>query len=278
LAHYLAGVTLVKKALRLGGTVAMAIVATGAGVAAARLRPEALAGWQRYVAAVEHRRVAEAHDASRFLAMDFLPGAAEDRRKALAGELVVRSMEAHDARGAVITVESAKVHHWYGAVFLPGVSLDRLIATLESEAPPTGPDVIRSAVVDRAPGSLRVFLRLRRTRIVTVVYDTVHDVRFVRNGPGRASSVSVATKIAEIADPGTHRERELTADDDHGFLWRLNAYWRYEAIAGGVLAECESISLSRDVPFGLQTIAGPLINGAARESMDHALRELQRRQ
>jgi hypothetical protein len=255
----------------------MVMMVSGAGIAAARLRPEALSGWERYVAAVEQRRAAHAHDARRFLVMDFQPDAGERRRKALVGELIVRPMEAHDARGAAITVPSAKVHHWYGAVFLPGVSLDRLMATLESEAPPAGPDVIRSAVIDRAPGSLRVFLRLRRTRIVTVVYDTVHDVRFVRNGPARASSVSIATKIAEIANPGTPRERELATEDDHGFLWRLNAYWRYEEVAGGVLAECESISLSRDVPFGLETIAGPLINGAARESMEHALRELQRR-
>lgn len=276
-AHYPAGVTFVNNALRFAGTVAMITVVTGAGVAAARLRPEALAGWKRYVAAVEQRRATEAHDASRFLVMDFLPGAEESRRKALGGEMIVRSMEARDSRGGAIDVQSASVHHWYGAVFLPGVSLDRLIATLESEAPPTGPDVIRSAVLDRAPGSPRVFLRLRRTRIVTVVYDTVHDVRFVRNGLGRASSVSVATKIAEIADPGTPHERELAPEDDHGFLWRLNAYWRYESTGGGVLAECESISLSRDVPFGLQTIASPLINGAARESMERALSELQRR-
>jgi hypothetical protein len=253
------------------------MVVTGAGVAAARLRPESLAGWERYVAAVEQRRAVEAQDGRRFLVMDFLPDPEESRRKALEGQLVVRSMEARDSRAATIDVPSAMVHHWYGAVFLADVSLDRLMDILQSEAPPTGPDVIRAAVLDSAPGSLRVFLRLRRTQLVTVVYDTEHHVRFARKSPNRASSVSVATKIAEVADPGTPRERELTADDDRGFLWRLRAYWRYEATAGGVLAECESVSLSRDVPFGLQTIASPLINRAARESMERALRELQRR-
>jgi hypothetical protein len=267
----------VNNALRLAGTVVMAVVATGAALAAAHLRPEALGGWQRYVAAVEQRRAAEAHDAERFLVMDFLPNAGESRRETLAGQLLVRPMEARDPRGGTIDVPSATVHHWYGAVFLPDVSLDRLMAILQTEAPPTGPDVIRAAVLDTAPGSLRVFLRLRRTQIVTVVYDTEHDVRFVRKDRGRASSASIATKISEVADPGTPRERELTPDDDHGFLWRLQAYWRYETTGGGVLAECESISLSRDVPFGLQTVASPLIKRAARESMERALRELQRR-
>ncbi len=77
-----------------------------------------------------------------------------------------------------------------------------------------------------------------------------------------------------MADAGTPRERELSPDDDHGYLWRLNAYWRYESVAGGVIAECESVSLSRSVPFGLQYLAGPLIRSAARESMAHTLEAL----
>jgi hypothetical protein len=255
-------------------TIVMAAVAGQAGLAAARLGPDALAGWQGYVAAVEHRRAGEAHDPRRFLAVDFEPGAAADRRAALAGRIVVDEVTARDARGAAIEVPSAMVHHWRGVVFLPDVSLDRLMATLESEAPPTGPDVRRATVLARAPGALRLYLRLQRTRIVTVVYDTEHDVRFQRDGSSRASSVSIATKIAEVADAGTPRERELPAGDDRGFLWRLRAYWRYEAVDGGVLAECESISLSRGIPFGLQYVAGPLIASAARESMERTLTAL----
>jgi hypothetical protein len=62
--------------------------------------------------------------------------------------------------------------------------------------------------------------------------------------------------------------------DDRGFLWRLNAYWRYEAVPGGVIAECESVSLSRDVPFGLGLVAGPIIRSTARESMERTLESL----
>ena len=42
----------------------------------------------------------------------------------------------------------------------------------------------------------------------------------------------------------------------------------------GVVAECESISLSRDVPFGLGAIAGPIIRSTARESMTRTLESL----
>jgi hypothetical protein len=119
-----------------------------------------------------------------------------------------------------------------------------------------------------------VYLRLKRTRIVTVVYDTEHDVTFRRLGPARATSVSIATRIAEVEDPGTPGEQTRTPGDDHGFLWRLNAYWRYEQVQDGVIAECESISLSRSVPFVLRAIAGPLIEGTARESLEQTLTAL----
>jgi hypothetical protein len=92
---------------------------------------------------------------------------------------------------------------------------------------------------------MRIYLRLQRQRFVTVVYNTEHTVTFTRFGNTRAASTSTATRIAEVSDPDTPQERELPLGDDRGFLWRLNAYWRYEEVAGGVIAECESISLSR---------------------------------
>jgi hypothetical protein len=256
-------------------TFALAVATGAAGVAAgARLRPETVQAWDRYVAAVEGRRAAEAHDPARFLAMDFLPSAASDRRIALDGELVIAPMRAVDAGGQPIDVPSGMVHHWRGTIFLPHADLARLMTTLETEAPPTGPEVLRAAVLERSPGAMRVFLRLQQSRILTVVYDTEHRVTFTHESATRASSASVATRIAEIASPGTGEEHEREPGEDHGFLWRLRAYWRYEAVNGGVLAECESISLSRGVPFGLRYLAGPLIARTARESMTQTLLSL----
>jgi hypothetical protein len=257
----------------LGVVLAMA----GADVTTNWPSPESVRGWQRYAAAIEARRATERRDAGRFLALDFLPDAAAERRTLMAGNLVVQAMDAYDARGSRIDVPSAMVHHWRGAVFLRGATLERLMATLETEAPPTGPEVLNAAVLSRRPGAMQLFLRLQRTKLVTVVYNTEHDVTFTHEAPGRASSVSVATKIAEIADANKPSEHELPPGGDSGYLWRLNAYWRYQSVPGGVIAECESISLSRDVPFGLQYIAGPLIRSTARESMTRALEEIRKR-
>jgi len=54
-------------------------------------------------------------------------------------------------------------------------------------------------------------------------------------------------------------------------LWRLNAYWRYEAVQGGVIVECESVSLSRPVPTLVRPVANPIVDRVARESLSRTL-------
>ena len=245
------------------------------GAAAADLQPGAIEGWRRYAAAVEARRDTDLR-LGRFLAADRDPSAAAARRALIGGQTLVRRGTSRDLGNRSIDVPLARVHHWHGAVFLPGATLDALLRTLERDAPPTSQEILRASVLQRGPSFIKVFLRIQRSRVVTVVYNTEHEVRFLRHGPTRASSASVATRIAEVQNPGTPAERELRPGQDRGFLWRLNAYWRYEAVAGGVIAECESISLSRDIPFGLGSIAGPIISSTARESMERTLESIRR--
>jgi hypothetical protein len=57
-------------------------------------------------------------------------------------------------------------------------------------------------------------------------------------------------------------------------LWRLNAYWRYEQVPGGVLIECESVSLSRSVPFVFKPLVNPIANRLARGSLESTLTSL----
>jgi len=245
----------------------------GPAKAEAQVKPETLAGWREYVAATEARRETEARNGSRFLVLDFGSAPGEERKAVLAGGVRIEPMRTRSAQGDAIEIPSGLVHHWRGAVFVPGLTAAALIDRLK-QAPPPQEDVIRSSVISRGPESMQVALRLRRTRIVTVVYDTVHDVTFTRRTPRRSESASVMTRLLELESPDTPQERARPEGTDRGFLWRLNSYWRYEEVAGGVIAECESVSLSRGVPFGLRTITGPLISGIARESMEAALKAL----
>jgi hypothetical protein len=235
--------------------------------------PATLAGWNTYVAATERRISRELGTTSgRFLAFDFTGNAVADRRAVLAGAIAIAPVETRDDRGREIDVPYAMVHHWRGAVFLPRQHVASVLAALQNGPPPTQKeDVLKSAVLGRGPDHMRVYLQVQRTRFITVVYNTEHDVTFQHFGPARASSASVATRIAEVVNVGTPQEHELEPGQDRGFLWRWNSYWRYEEVPAGVIAECESISLSRPIPSLLYYAVKPLVDSTASESMERTL-------
>jgi hypothetical protein len=252
----------------LTGLLVGGLMATPAAGGLPGLPPAAESRWQAYVTAAEAHRARGVADASRFLVLDQRGDAAE-RRAVLGGDVVIRPVELPQ-RDGMSSVPGAHVHHWRGAVFVPGTPVDRLVASLE-QRPPTQADVLSARIVARGPSGMHVYMRLRRQQMVTVVYDTEHLVRFTRHGAGRASSTSRAVRITEVRDAGTPGERHLSDAEDRDFLWRLHAYWRYQDVPGGVIAECESISLSRDVPFGLRIVTRPLITRTAESSMRAAL-------
>ncbi len=264
--------------MRFAPVMAVMLLGSAEGLAAAHLYPATVVAWDTYVSATERRIAHELKSTRGFLALDFAPEAAAARRAVLAGDVVVEPMEATGLRGEEIGVPSAMVHHWRGAILIPGITVARLVAQLQNGAPPTKQeDVLASSVLERRPDWMRVSLKLQRRKIVTLVYNTEHVVVFARTGDRRATSASTATRIAEVSDANTPQEHELPVGDDRGFLWRLNAYWRYEQVAGGVIAECESITLSRDIPAVVKFVVSPLIERAARESMTRTLVALRTR-
>lgn len=252
--------------------VVLAFTVGAAIVTAATLKAESLNGWSIYVAAVERRLQGELGARDRFLGMDFTSEATADGKTLRAGSIVIHEVDARDERGRVLDVPSALVHHWRGVVLIPRTSLSDVFAWVRSGAADTGQeDVLQSTVLERGADSLRMYLKLRRQKIVTAVYNTEHLVTFTSYSATRAASTSTATKIAELVDPGTPHERELPQGQDRGFLWKWNAYWRYEQVDGGVQAECESVSLSRDLPPLIGFMIRPIVSSTARESMERTL-------
>ena len=278
-ANFLASHHVVFRAAAKPAALAAALAAGNvAGLGAAELKDKTVAAWERYVAATERRIAGELDDAERFLALDFAGGAAEARRKVLAGDVVVERVEARDAAGRKIKVPSGAVHHWRGAILIPGITLDDLLHGLMHAVPPEEiqKDVLESRLIASDGDRREVFLKVRRESVVTVHYNTEHRVAYSRHGPGRASSRSASTRIAELEDAGSPAEREKPIGRDRGFLWRLNAYWRYQAVDGGVIVECESVSLSRGVPPVLNWMIRPIINRTARAALSDTLTSMAR--
>jgi hypothetical protein len=253
-------------------------VAMAATISAESPRSGTLAAWDAYVAAVETRIERELRSPDGFLAQDFADPAGGGRAQLRSGAVLVARMDARDRAGRTMEVPSGTNQHWRGSIFVPGVTLDGLLSRLQhpSASDPLQEDVLAVRVLDRHEDQLDLFIRMTRRSIVTVTYDTEHHVTYRRHGPRRASSRSVATKIVEVDHPGTPDERPRTDGDDRGFLWRLNSYWRYEEVTGGVIVELESVTLSRPVPFGLGALVEPLIDRIARESVGRTLENLRR--
>jgi hypothetical protein len=249
------------------------VAASNAG--AAELMPETDAAWERYVELTEERIERELTSADGFLVQDFLPDA--ERSKAVAalsaGEVFATKFRTLEPDGRELEVPFGLVHHWVGSIFVPGADVQSLVAWLQDydEHERYFDDVEESRLIARQGESFDIFLRLKRKKIVTVHYATEHAVQYRRHGADRISSRSRATRIAEIEDPGTPREREKPAGQDRGFLWRLNSYWRFEQRPGGVVVELESISLSRGVPLALRWLIGPYLDSVPRESLEATL-------
>lgn len=249
---------------------ATAVLLTTSVADAAVLEPWTLAGWQEYVKATEQRIAVEEPNRS-----VGVPGVDEWRRLR-AGEVLLSNRQTRRRDGSSIGVPDGAVHHWVGRVFLPGVDLTALLTELQA---PTSrrwtPAEVRSLrVAGDGRGGLQVFMRVERDSLVDVTYDIEHLVHYARHATGHATSRSASRRIVQLDDPGTHAERRLPEGRDSGYLWRLNAYWRYVPVEGGVLVECESLALSRSVPSLLRTVASPLITRVSRESLENTLKAL----
>jgi len=175
-----------------------------------------------------------------------------------------------------VSITGGLIHDWIGAVFIPGVTLDAVLAKLQDydrDKLIYKPEVVDSKLLSHEGGDFRVYMRLLKSKAgVTAVLNTEHNVHYDRISAARAVSRSRSSRIAELINTGKPDERERPIGKDHGFLWRLNSYWRFEERDGGVYLECEAISLSRAVPTGLGWLINPIIRSLPRESLTNTLK------
>ncbi len=262
---------------RLPAAIALAsLVVLAAGPArAADLQPATLAAFTRYVQLTEARIAADEADPARFLWIDTLTG--DHRRDALAtlgrGEVAIERLQTLD-HGRKITIDDGLIHHWVGTVFVPGATVDEAVALMQDydhHADIFTPAITASRTISRDGNHFRVFLRFYMKKVLAATVNTENDVDFLRPSADRAYSAIRSTRVAEVDDPGTPEEHEREPGHDSGFVWRLNTYWRFLQRDGGTYIQCESVSLSRDVPFGLGWIIKPFITGVPRDALTFML-------
>ena len=251
------------------------MLAAGLPAQAAELQLKTLAAWETYIRYTEQRIAAEVDDNHRFLVLDFRPEAEVKSIHAQLqrGQLDIRKLKTTREGGRQIGVDDGMIHHWIGTVFIPAVNLETVIAWVHDYDHHAGrfPEVIASKLISRQGDTFQLYFKVRRKKIITAYYNTYYTATYHRKGPHRVFSDSRSTKIAQLDEPDTPQEHEKPVGDDSGFLWRLNSYWRYEEADGGVYVECESVSLSRSIPFGFGWIIGSYVESVPRESLENTL-------
>jgi hypothetical protein len=243
--------------------------------AAADLRAETVAAFERYVELTEMRIGEETAGTLPFLWMDGL--AEPDRRDVAArlrrGEIVVNRLDTLDA-GRSIHVPGGICHHWLGTVFAPDVGLARVVTLMQSYDRYKDiyrPTIRRSRMTSRDGDRFNVYLQFFMKKVISVVLNTEYDVQYVPIPPNRMEVRSYATRIAEVQHPDTTQEQERPVGHDSGFLWRFNNYCGLEEREGGTYIQCESISLSRDLPAGLGWLIRPFVTAIPKESLEFTL-------
>jgi hypothetical protein len=245
---------------------------------AAKLTPATIQAWDRYFAWADEGVRRQLMDPSRFLIADFLssPERQAVRREIESGAVVVRRVHGVVPYGTRFEVPEGEIHHWWGTVLVPDVTLEKLLTFLQDYDHHAGrfTDVERSRLISKNGNHYRFYLRLKRSKaIVTAYYNTEQECDYFYYGSGKASSRSIATKIAEIEDAGEPSEHECPPGEDRGFLWRLVSWWRFQQTDRGVIVECESASLSRDIPAIVKLIPGAssYIRSTPKESLESVL-------
>ena len=235
------------------------------------LSPATLKAYEHYVSLTEQRITAERDGKAALLWIDRQPERERARvmERLKRGETVVAGMDTREA-GKEIPVKDGIVHHWVATVLLTGVKIDRAMAFVGDYAKypqAFAPLVTRASVSSHTEGRDVVAMRTSVKKVITVTMDGDYVIDYRRLSPSRFVSTTVATNLHQVSDEGLKTERREPADQTSGYLWRYRMYCTLEERPEGTYNQCESITLTRDVPALVSWVVGPFVTGIPRDSL-----------
>ncbi len=242
---------------------------------AADLKPETLNAFNHYVSLTEARIQKQVSDPKVFLYVNGLPEPQHDQALATLnqGGIYMTAMTTLSVSDKRITIPDGLVHHWLGAVFIPGVSIADVLTVVQdyNHKRDVYPEVVSSHLISREGEHFRAAIRFREHHVITITLDTEHDVAYTRVDSAHWYSRSFSTRVSEVQEAGKPDEHDLPDGQGGGYVWRIDSFWRFLQQDGGVYVEIEAISLSRGVPTGLNWLIKPFITSVPRESLHDTL-------
>lgn len=249
-------------------TVALAVFPLCAQFAfSTKLKPRTVREFDQYAQTVEQQLSSRSHGQRPFLSVSDVRW---DRESVLRGDLLIRPASPDNP----VHISDGLIHDWRGAVFIPNTTMQKVIGVLEdfSRHAQIYPEVISSRLLQRKGNDVIGYWRLqRKQQLIPVAFDVEQEAHYAQIAPDKWTCRAYARKISEVDNPGTSGEKILPPGEGQGFLWRLYAYWSLEAVNHGVLAECRTLSLSRNIPPALSWAIKPFIQSLPRESLSSTL-------
>jgi hypothetical protein len=219
-----------------------------AGLLAQQLKPETAQQFDCYVQSAEARMDAR----QAFLLAD--TDTALNRRIVRGQE--IRSIEANGANPHKLA--GGQLYDWIATAFIPGATLDQLIRMLQDYGHRERyfPETISASKFLCLTGTDRFQYSMRMKE--PAILDVESDVTWQRVDPQRWRLRSVSTRVAEVGK-------------DHGYLRRLNSYWRFAEAGKGVFVEAETITLSDEFGSVTRLLGSALMGINPEKSLKHSI-------
>lgn len=238
-------------------------------LAAVDLKPQTTEAFDRYIASTE-ARLQPRWSGEHFLWFDDVPGF---RQRLLAGEVLAQPLEGN----GVVNLPGGLLQDWIGAVFVPDTTLKNVLGVVEDyphHPEVYKPDVVEVKVLSHAGNDYLIRTRVVKSKFfISDVLLIDNKIHYVPLDAKRIYSWSASNRVVEIADPGKKNEHELPEGHDRGLMWRINGYWFFEESDGGVFITCESITLTREVPFLMSKVLSPIVHELPGEALTTSLEQ-----
>ena len=219
-----------------------------AGLPAQQLKPETAQQFDCYVQAAEGRMDAR----KAFLLADTDTALNE---QTVRGQKI-RTIEANGPNPHKLA--GGQLYDWFGAAFIPGATLEKLVRMLQDydHRDRYFPETISASKLLCLTGTDRFQYSMRMKE--PAILDVESDVTWERVDPQRWRCRSLSTRVAEVGK-------------DHGYLRRLNSYWRFAETAKGVFVEAETITLSDEFGSMTRMLGSALMGINPEKSLKHSL-------
>ncbi len=236
------------------------------------LKPETAQAFDQYIASTE-ARLQPRWSGQHFLWFDDSP---EIRLSLLAGAVVAQPIQGN----GVVALPGGLIQDWIGAVFVPNTTLKETLSVVQDYPQHVQiykPDVTEVRVLAHSGNDYTVRTRVVKSKFfISDVVDIDNQIHFVTLDSKRVYSRSASQSVVEVSNAGKTNERELPAGHDRGLVWRVNGYWFFDESDGGVFITCESITLTRDIPFLLSKVLSPILHQLPEEALKTSLEQTRR--